>query len=105
MACVVILCRYSALVAPLYLLGVWDCQAQAWAPWDQVVAVAEMLQMPTVPLLFRGVGCTAYWAGGGRRRVWLTGSGRRRGRVGKGGEEELRPSILIRGQGEERAED
>jgi hypothetical protein len=46
--------RYSALTSPLYLIAVWDCQRATFASWDEVEAMAEMLGLPTVPVLFRG---------------------------------------------------
>ncbi|GAX78765.1 hypothetical protein CEUSTIGMA_g6202.t1 [Chlamydomonas eustigma] len=50
--------EYKGLTSPLYLLAVWDCSgaqgAGCWGSWDQVEAVAVLIGLPTVPVLFRG---------------------------------------------------
>jgi len=46
--------KYDALTSVFYLFGVLDCAAGQWQSWDDVCALAEQLQFPTTPQLFRG---------------------------------------------------
>lgn len=44
---------YDQLEGPLYVFGIWD-DSNTLIPWDDMVAYAEMLELPVVPLLYRG---------------------------------------------------
>jgi RNA ligase len=46
---------YEALPNYSLVFGVRDDAADTWWTWDQVVALASQLGLPTVPVLFRGI--------------------------------------------------
>lgn len=46
---------YGALPDYFFLFGVRDDTTDMWWEWDLVAAQAELLQVPTAPVLFRGV--------------------------------------------------
>ena len=46
--------EYDGLASYFYLFGVHDDLLGSWWSWDQVVELAAFLQLPTVPVLFRG---------------------------------------------------
>jgi len=46
--------QYSALDSHLYLFAVRRASSSMWLPWDDVLKLAGMCNLPTVPVLFRG---------------------------------------------------
>lgn len=48
---------YDKLENYFYLFGVFDTDSHVWLGWDQVEKVARDIDVPTVPVIFRGVLC------------------------------------------------
>lgn len=45
--------NYDRLDSYFYLFGIYDTEYDSWLSWDEVVAIADMINVPTVPVIKR----------------------------------------------------
>jgi len=46
--------EYDRLSSYFYLFGARNVTTEEWLSWDEVVTISQILEIPTVPVLFRG---------------------------------------------------